>query len=487
MRQTLLCGLAILTVACGPSTEPPGPSPNPPGNVGPPGENVPPAPEYDDRGIQISPNGNDSTGDGSAERPYRTIGHVLANVAAAGDTLILREGEYREQVRIRLPNITIRSHSREWAVISQPVSTDANNGPLTVRFDVDAHGSRLQRVEVKGGFYAVVLHTRWDWGVGDNMGVQNVAIEDSVIHSSGRDCIKVNPKANGFTVRRTEIFNSGAGYPPGTSTDDKNAEGIDVVNADDVLIQDSYIHDTATTGVYVKGGGRNTVIERTRVERAGFMGIGLGFDTSPEFFDTETNPAYYENIDGVVRNNIVIDTGASGIGIYGALNPVVVNNTVIDTAKDYHAPIYFGVTFQDWDPDAGRPATLNPTVLNNVIAQPSAGPCVAIRQANEAELGGALPGVEGALRIDHNLYFAGSGQCSFTDGRSGFRGDLAAWRTHIRGESASLAADPRLTGDGHLQASSPAIGAGMTIDSVSLDIDSEQRSPPFDIGADQHH
>lgn len=445
-------------------------------------EKVPPAPDYDDVGIQVSPAGSDSTGDGTEAKPYKTIMHVVTNVAQPGDTIILREGEYHEAVRIRKPNITIRSHSGEWGVISQPVTQDDNDPMLPMHLDVGAHGSKLQRLEIKGGFYAVTLETSWP----EPSGVEDVTIEDSKIHGSGRDCIKVKPKANGFTLRRTEVYDSGIGYPAGTSPDDKNAEGVDVVNADDVLVQDSYIHDTATTGVYVKGGSRNTIVERTRVERAGDMGIALGFDTSPEYFDLAVNPEYYENIDGMVRNCIVKGTRYGGISLYAAKNPTILNNTIIDTAMAGHAPIYFGLTFQDWDPEAGRPANINPTIINNIIAQPDAGDCVAIRFANEAELGGDLPALVGPAVMDNNLYFTATGSCSFSDGRpTAFSGGLPGWASHIGAEASSIEGDPMLSADGHLQAGSAAIGKGRAVEGVSYDIDGDPRAGAYDIGADQ--
>src|SRR5690606_22275226 len=61
-------------------------------------EKVPPAPDYDDVGMQVSPAGSDSTGDGTEAKPYKTIMHVVTNVAQPGDTIILREGEYQEAV-----------------------------------------------------------------------------------------------------------------------------------------------------------------------------------------------------------------------------------------------------------------------------------------------------------------------------------------------------------------------------------------------------
>ncbi|MEZ4466115.1 MAG: hypothetical protein R3F43_17100 [bacterium] len=65
------------------------------------------------------------------------------------------------------------------------------------------------------------------------------------------------------------------GYPPGTPPDEKNAEGIDAVNADRVHIADVYIHDTATSCAYVKGGSIGTVIERVTAERCGELGLVL--------------------------------------------------------------------------------------------------------------------------------------------------------------------------------------------------------------------
>jgi hypothetical protein len=460
-------------------TDPTNPT-NPTMPTGP--EKVPPPPVYDDVGIVVSPTGSDTTGDGSESKPYRTITHVLAAVAKPGDTIILRAGEYREQVRIRIPRITIRSHSNEWAVISQPITMDGNNPLMPVMFDVDSDGGKLQRVEVKGGFYAVFLQTKWDWGEADRSGATDITIEDSKIHDSGRDCIKVTPGSDRVTIRRTEVYNSGMAYPPGET--DKNAEGIDLVNADDALIQDCYIHDTATTGVYLKGGARRGVVERTRVERAGAMGIALGFDTSPEYFDLTENPDYYENIDGIVRNCVVEGAQLAGIALYASQNAKVLNNTIIDTAREAHAPIYFGVTFQDYDAMAKRPANRAPTVMNNLVSQPRAGTCVAIRYSNEL---GGLSGLSGAVTIDNNLYWAAGGACTFSDGRSpGLDGgSLAAWRTHIGGDANSIAGDPKLAAGGKLQSGSAAIDKGVVRPEVSLDIDGRARTAPVDIGADE--
>ena len=56
--------------------------------------------------------------------------------------------------------------------------------------------------------------------------------------------VKITPKSDRATIRHCEIYDSGAGYPAGTPPEDKNAEGIDSVNAANLLVEDnlSLIH-----------------------------------------------------------------------------------------------------------------------------------------------------------------------------------------------------------------------------------------------------
>jgi hypothetical protein len=291
------------------------------------------------------------------------------------------------------------------------------------------------------------------------------------------------------TIRRCEIYNSGMAYPPGTPQDEKNAEGIDVVNSDNLHVSDTYVHDTATTCVYVKGGSIGTVIERVRAERCGDVGIALGFDTSPEFFDTEANPGYYENINGTVRNCLVQDTGLAGIGLFASRGARVLHNTLRRTATRDHAALYLGVATQDYDPEAGRPANRDATLLANLIDQSGLDDprCFGIRHSVEDELG-VLSGLDGPITLDHNLYFAG-GPCTFYDNRPDSLldgGDLDAWKAHADGfDPSSLGQDPRLTEDGHLPSDSPAIDAAGTTQGVSYDLGGQARQAPFDIGADE--
>jgi hypothetical protein len=421
------------------------------GNVG------PRASSGDDpvNGIYVSPNGNDSTATGSINAPYKSINTALA-VAQPGSTIILRGGTYREgvNVRIRMPDITIKSQKGEWAIIDLTAYNSGHNEDSGVYFDVDSSGGKLQGVEVMGGFYAVCLETRWDWGQANRAGASNILIEDCVLHDSRYDVIKVKPNCDNVTIRYCEIYNSGRAEinNSGWLYGEVNAEGIDNVNGDQMVVQNNYIHDIGGNGIYAKGGATDVLIENNRIERIYGAGIMVGFDTSPEFFDTAVNPQYYENIRGVVRNNLIINTGWEGIGLYGSKDAQIYHNTLVNVDNgpgQFHSAIYFGLTYQDWESHAGRPANVNPNIHYNIVSQPSTivRPMIEIRYSNDL---GGMSALQGKPVMNNNCYYIAGKTAVFTDRRpsstlenSGF----LAWQTHISGESGSLEINPALNTD----------------------------------------
>ena len=431
------------------------------GSVGPRGNN------YDDPagGIYVSPDGNDATATGSISAPYKSINAALAAVQPGG-TVILRGGTYREgiNVRVRQPNITIKSAKGEWAVIDLTTYNKGSEEDSGVYFDVDSSGGKLQCVEVKGGFYAVCLETRWDWGDPSNRkGASNIIIEDCILHDSRYDVVKVKPNCDDVIIRYNEIYNSGRAFPNSTSGED-NAEGIDNVNGDRMAVHNNYIHDIVGTGVYAKGGSTDSVIEYNRIERAHGAGIMVGFDTSPEFFDTKVNPQYYENIRGIVRYNLIIDAGWEGIGLYGSRDAQVYNNTLVNAVKNgqYHSALYFGLTYQDWESYAGRPANVNPNIHHNVVVQPNTfnRPMIEIRYANEL---GGMSALDGKPAMSNNCYYVAGKNAVFSDSRPRSvleSAGLAAWQSHISGDAGSIEVNPNLDAD-YLATNSQCVGMGI--------------------------
>ena len=436
------------------------------GNIG------PRANTYDDPadGIYVSPDGNDATATGSIDAPYKSINAALAT-AKPGNTIVLRGGTYREgmNVRVRKPNITIKSRKGEWAVIDLTTYNPGHNEDSGVYFypDPDVSGCKLQSVEVMGGYYAVALETRWDWGQADRNGASDIIIEDCILHDSRNDVVKVKPNCNNVTIRYNEIYNSGTGFGAGDCTPDGrgNAEGIDNVNGDKMVVQNNYIHDICTNAIYAKGGATDVLIENNRIERINGAGILVGFDTSPEYFDLTANPQYYESIRCIVRNNLIINTVLSGIGLYAAKDARIYNNTLVNVATGvYHSAIYFGITYQDWEVYAGRPASVNPNIHHNMVCQPATvnRPMVEIRYANEL---GGLSALDGKPTMNHNCYYIAGKSATFTDRRPGStlaNAGLAAWQSHIGGDNGSLEVDPALDAY-YMPANTQCAGMGIQI------------------------
>lgn len=404
----------------------------------------------------VSPAGNDA-GNGTQQAPFKTIGKALT-VSNAGAEIVLRSGIYNESLRIQDENITIRSFEGETVTIT----TNNTNGSPDQTIWFQEEGGKLINLNVVGGFYYAVKFEK-----GDGL------IKNSRIHDSGRDCIKIVPGANNITIENCEIYNSG-------QRDNSNAEGIDNVNGDGFVLRESYIHDTGTTGVYVKGGGRNCLIERNLIMNTGNAGILLGFFTDEEFYrldnDADTNPEYYGNIDGVVRNNIIVNTSGPGIGLFASLNSKVYNNTLVNVAEDSRG----GIHFEPLDDDGNGTPTpvVNPTMTNNILVMSSTRPILEGRKI------GAVNSMSGTISINHNLYHRVTGAPSFSLNGTGNK-NFTQWKTDTGLDAQSIASNPLLDANYHLSANSPAIGNGQTISINTLDYDRGGREQPFDIGADQ--
>ena len=433
----------------------------------------------------VATDGDNTLGDGSKARPFRTVGRVLdtsIGVIQAGDTVSLRAGTYHEcDVRLR-KRMTLRSIPGEHAHIQCDLTVKDS---VVIQIDPEASGSRIADLEISGSmYYGIQLQTAWYRGEGQQgRGASNVILENLKIHDTGRDGIKITPKCDHVTIRRSEIWNTGAADPPGTPLEDRNAEGIDNVGGSFMLVEDNHIHDTATTGVYFKGGASDVIVQRNRIENTGMSGILVGFDTSEEYFDLEANPGYYEAMRAIVRNNLVRYTGYAGIGLYAARDAVVVNNTIIDAARLGHAALYFGIPFQDWDPKAGRPPSTNPLIRNNLLIQ-DRGTCVEIRWSREL---GGLSALAGSPNTDFNAYSSHGGDCRFVDMRSSgvLPGslDFDGWRRRQSTDAHSVEADITVGSDGTPPAGSAVIDRGAQVDQVSDDLDGRKRTAPYDIGA----
>lgn len=431
--------------------------------------------------IYVAPNGNDNNA-GTLAQPLKTIPAAIEQ-ANAGDIIELRNGTYpSNEIRVTKSNLTIRSYAGEWAIIAAPLNVEDIASCIWYN-EPDVTGGLLENLEIKGGYYyGVSFETNWEWGLPANQrrGVSNITLRNCKIHDTGRDCIKIKPGCDNIQVISCELYNSGVGPSNSVANGGPNAEGIDNVNGDGMVVRHCYIHHTSTTGVYAKGGAANCLIEGNLITNTGEAGILLGFYTDADFFDTSVNPNYYECLNSTARNNIVLATGGAGIGFFAAKSCAAYNNTVVTASPLYHAPLLIakGEIYIS-ESSTLTPANFSIQVFNNLfVDQSGAGDEDYTVQMREGALSGSNV-------INRNIYQKTTGAATFDDGISWPALTFAQWKSQLSFDAQSLETNPQLNTQWHLNSNSPAIDAGQSASAPANDYDGQPRSGTIDIGADE--
>ncbi|MBX3472838.1 MAG: right-handed parallel beta-helix repeat-containing protein [Planctomycetes bacterium] len=371
-----------------------------------------------------------TTGDdaamGSKDAPLASLTRALA-LAKAGDTITLRAGTYAGGQTISLPDITVQSFAGETATVKVPNDVERQGNCLWAT----ANDVAFKRLDIEGGFYYVLKF---------ELGVVGGLVEDCRVHGSGRDCIKI-AGADRITIRRCEIYDSGL-------RDSSNAEGIDNVNGDYMLVQDCYIHDIATCGVYPKGGSIGSIIERCFITRCNAAGISMAQSSGLQFYDKQANPEFYSCRDCIARNNIIVDIKGSGIDLEAALRPKVYNNTLVNVAQTMRAGIR--ICGNNKGGDAGLVKVKDADIRNNiiVISAESRRPAIAMHKDSH----------EGTLTLSNNHYHKVGGKPLFWwEPDNAYNLDLDGWQK-ASGEKEATQGDPGLDETWHLKKDSPCIG-----------------------------
>lgn len=401
----------------------------------------------------------DDAAKGSKDAPLATLTKAVA-LAKAGDTITLRAGTYAGGQTISLPDITVQSFAGETATVKVPNDVERQGNCLWAT----ANDVAFKRLDIEGGFYYVLKF---------ELGVVGGLVEDCRVHGSGRDCIKI-AGADRITIRRCEIYDSGL-------RDSSNAEGIDNVNGDYMLVQDCYIHDIATCGVYPKGGSIGSIVERCFITRCNAAGISMAQSSGLQFYDKQANPEFYSCRDCIARNNIIVDIKGSGIDLEAALRPKVYNNTLVNVAQTMRAGIR--ICGNNKGGDVGLVKVKDADIRNNiiVISAESRRPAIAMHKDSH----------EGTLTLSNNHYHKVGGKPLFWwEPDNAYNLDLAAWQK-ASGEKEATQGDPGLDETWHLKKDSPCIGKAQDLSKeaapagFSDDYEGHKREKKWDQGADQ--
>jgi hypothetical protein len=408
------------------------------------------------RTVYVSTTGRDSA-PGTISDPVLTPAKGV-QIASAGDTVLLRGGKYSvtRYITIDKPNLTFGSYPGEAASIVGPLDIEG----LVCIINVVADGVSVASLEVEGSFYygikVDVVNGRPSHGV---------SIRGCHLHDTGADCIK--------SYESDELLVEDCNIGPSGVRDPSDAEGIDSVASVGVIIRHCYIHDTATNGVYLKGGARDGLVEGCRIENTnGFGGILLGQDTDLAFMRDGTK---YEAINCVARNNIISHTGAAGLGTYSGNNIRFENNTLYDVAEKGQAAFWVVTNSRN------VPAE-HITFLNNIVVMSTLHPMIFVQNPIDQ------------LTCDYNIYFSKLGAYDFvmelTLGHQSYsKWGFDVWKREMKTDQHSKTADPLLNATElyRPRTGSPALAGGLVLSEVQQDYSGASRAQgtAYDIGAYQ--
>lgn len=189
-----------------------------------------------------------------------------------------------------------------------------------------------------------------------NIHMTDCKISDSAEH--GMKAARLRDKAvDNVMIEHTELFNT-------------NATGFDLVSGDNWVVRRNYVHDFGVGGgvcygIFLKGGGRNGIIEGNFVDgkdRATTIGIsfggGLTGDKWLPLVPDESNKkekamkAAPEHSGGICRNNIVVDCTDAAYHSNNAAGCRFYNNLAFRKASDFQRQ-------HSYQPD--------PLLVNNLI------------------------------------------------------------------------------------------------------------------------
>lgn len=414
----------------------------------------------DARTLHVAHGGNDQNPGTSPDAPLRSIDGAV-RIAQPGDTIELHAGLYTGATISRpgAPNawITLRPHGKDKVKVFS-----VRKGRPTFYFyhptcdeyappgkPCQAMYWAIEGLEIEGSGaggsedYVVKIDTPWVRLAGNNM------------WGSAADIVKLVHTANDVEILNNEIHHPRA--KPGA-----NAQGIDITGASRTRVAHNHVHDIPSIGMYAKGNARNTVFENNRVENIWSHGIMLGQSTDAH----RLRDGKYETYDGIIRNNIVVNTGWSCMATASSSNVRMYNNSCFRTGGELHGAVLIS------NESEVHQAGTRVDIRNNIIHVDGKRPAIKVS-------GNALTDPS-TLTVDNNIYWShlGADAVVFTwrDRKMEDVGFSAWKKTGL--DANSRVADPEYSDLSTLKikASSPAALGGVALEQVRTDYGGASRT-----------
>jgi len=344
------------------------------------------------REIFIAPHGNDESGNGTIDSPYKTVGKGL-DFAAPGIAIRIMPGEYHEHI----------SHNNLRGTEENPVWIGGVPGMERPKM---IHDNGF--INISGGCY-VILHDMevthptpyraGRHGVHVNCGARPVYHVPGDLNTIDLESYN-NPKAvHHFVFRNLYVHHigdspfklSGVYYywlfdceVAYAQQGLRGSGAIDNVGSHNATVAYNYLHNSVGIGIVYKGGSSNADIHNNLNVDYGVCGVQMGQQTGKRYFvpplHTLPENERYEAKNIRAYSNIFIGggymindrfVGSTPFSISGSVDCYAVNNTIVNPTghlfRILHQELHFDPDYPTAPRLTNNGVTHNGTVSNNIF------------------------------------------------------------------------------------------------------------------------
>lgn len=308
----------------------------------------------------VAPTGIDTTGNGSAARPWKTLQYAITAIPDDGSTVLVRPGVYNGRIRM---NRRFAKKAFLKSEIPYRAKLTAGSEALITMYggaNFELSGFEITRPAGATGLFLIQVQ---------NVGTvaENIVIRDNILHDSyNNDLVKINNGARKIVVEGNVFYNQNG-----------SDEHIDINGVTDVTVRDNiFFNDFAGSGrtnknntssfIVIKNSASLPENKRIKVQRNVFLNwqgnAGMGFVCVGE-----DGKPHHEADDVTIENNLMLGTTSNAMRapfiVKGAKNIKFRHNTISGT--------FPGQAFAAWLTKYNlNPINSNIAVHNNIWSSP---------------------------------------------------------------------------------------------------------------------